>query len=70
MSSFLNAHIKAEFLAHMKQAGSQNVRIPDMTVSADPVIQWLVKFANKKQAATNRDMQLDIQSGTDFYVGE
>jgi hypothetical protein len=70
MSSFLNAHIKAEFLAHMKQAGSQNVRIPDMTVRADPVIQWLVKFANKKQAATNRDMQLDIQSGIDSRISE
>jgi hypothetical protein len=70
VSSFLNAHIKVEFLARLKQAGSQNVRIPNMTVGADPVIQWLVRFANKKQAATNTDVQLDIQAGIDSRISE
>jgi hypothetical protein len=41
-----------------------------MTVGADPVIQRLVRFANKKQAATNRDMQLDIQAGIDSRISE
>jgi hypothetical protein len=70
VSSFLNAHIKVEFLACLKQAGSQNVCIPNMTVGADPVIQWLVRFANKRQAETIRDMQLHIQSGTDSRISE
>jgi hypothetical protein len=70
VSSFLNAHIKAELLDHLKQARSQNVRIPNMTVGADPVIQQLVRFANKKQAATIRELQLDIQSGIDSRISE
>jgi hypothetical protein len=70
MSSFLNAHIKAEFLACLKQARSQNVCIPNMTVGADPVIQQLVRFANKKRAATIRELQLDIQSSIDSRISE
>jgi hypothetical protein len=70
VSGFLNAHIKVEFLACLKQARSQNVRIPNMTVGADPVIQQLVRFSNKKQAATNRELQLDIQASIDSRISE
>jgi hypothetical protein len=36
--TFLNAHIKAEFLVRLKEAGSENICIPTITVGTDPAI--------------------------------
>jgi hypothetical protein len=36
--TFLNAHIKAAFLVHLKGAGSENICISTITVGTDPAI--------------------------------
>jgi hypothetical protein len=68
--TFLNAHIKAEFLVCLKEAGSENIRIPTITVGTDPAIKRLVTAAGRKKATTNREMMLDIQAEIDTQITE
>jgi hypothetical protein len=70
VAPFLNAHIKAEFLVRLKEAGSENIRIPTITVGTDPAIKRLVAAAGREKATTNREMMLDIQAEIAMRITE
>jgi hypothetical protein len=70
VATFLNAHIKAEFLVCLKEAGSENIRIPIIIVGTDPAIKQLVATTGRKKATTNREMMLDIQAEIDTRITE
>jgi hypothetical protein len=68
VASFLNAHIKAEYLARHKAAMSQNPRAAAIRVGDDLEVQRLVKQASRKKAKSNRELFLDIQASIDSRI--
>jgi hypothetical protein len=68
VASFLNAHIKAEFLAWHKAANSDNPCVTTIRIGEDPAIQRLVKQVSQKKAKSNRELFLDKQANIDNRI--
>jgi hypothetical protein len=68
IASFLNAHIKVEFLARHQAANSDNPCATTIRIGEDPAIQQLVTQVSQKKAKSNRELFLDKQANIDNRI--